>query len=480
LFAPSAAISSDPTKPTLGIDNIALTSGLTLNAGIWQTAGSGSSAPKFFVFLAGQIFLDDGAFLDVFGLQNVARSLAENIVTTPLPGGGLADSPLQRNCPLRRQSVQVDLNVMGEYNGVPWIGTPLANVSGYINLVGRTVGELSINGGTISLNAGGSAVVQPGATLNVSGGSIAYTGAMVQTTKVLSDGHIFDISQSTPDRVYDVIYNGFTVVHSKWGIVDTFASPLENGAYFEAGYIYGGLGGGLSITAPAMALDGQFLGNTVTGPRQTVTPPTPSSLSLAFQQEVMISTFVSPTPPDIIFGSEPLAPADPFALDSSGMPLPLRADRTAEVILSPDLINADGFGILEIDNGDGTISVPGNVTLSAPPRGSITMSAANMEIDGHIQAPGGNLSFVAYDFSPFGNFVEIPPPDPTRGHFVLGSGASLNTDGLLVDNRPGVPTGDRLPIVITGGSVSIRGFDIDTSAGSLIDVSGGAEITATG
>src|SRR5262249_13681255 len=147
-----------------------------------------------------------------------------------------------------------------------WIGTPLADVSGYINLVQRTVGELSINGGTISLNAGGSVVDQSGATINVSGGSIAYTGATVQTTKIVSaDGHIFDISQATPDRIYQGIYSGSTTVHTKWGVVDTFTNPMANGAYFEPGYIYGGAGGSLSITTPSLALDGHLLGNTITG-----------------------------------------------------------------------------------------------------------------------------------------------------------------------------------------------------------------------
>src|SRR5215467_13664052 len=464
LFAPSAAISSDPTKPTLGIDNIALTSGLTLNAGIWQTAGGGSNAQNFFVFSSGQIYLDDGALLDVSGVQNVAGSVAENIVTAQLRGSELADSPLQRNGPLRGQSVQVDLNVTGEYNGVPWIGTPLANVSGYINLVGRTVGELSINGGTISLNAGGSAVVQPGATLNVSGGSIAYTGAMVQTTKVLSDGHIFDISQATPDRVYDGIYNGFTVVHPKWGIVQTFASPLADGAYFEGGYTYGGLGGGLSVTAPSMAVDGQFLGNTITGARQTFTPPTPSSLSLAFQQQALIPNLLFPpislTPPNVTFGPGTLAPADPFALDDSGMPLPLREDRIANVILSPDLINADGFGIFKIDNSDGTITVPANVTLSAPPRGSIAMSGANIDIEGALFARGGTLSFSVFDISPYivalnGGVPLLlpPPPDSSRGLFTLGGGATLGAAGLIIDQRPVPGAMSDSPLVINGGAV---------------------------
>src|SRR5262249_492150 len=156
---------------------------------------------------------------------------------------------------------------------------------------------------------------------------------------------IFDISQATPDRIYDGIYNGFTIVHPKWGIVQTFTSPLATGAYFEPGYIFGGLGGSLSITAPAMALDGQVLGATIAGPRHQFVPPTASSLWLLFKgQAGLIPNFypVSPTPPNIIFGSGTLAPADPFALDDSGTPLPLRADRQSEVILSPDLLTADG------------------------------------------------------------------------------------------------------------------------------------------
>src|SRR5262249_55277030 len=205
------------------------------------------------------------------------------------------------------------------YNGKAWIGTPLADVRGYINLVQRTVGELSFNGGTISLNAGGSVVVQQGATLNVSGGSIDYAGATVQTTKIVAaDGHIFDISQATPDRIYQGIYTGSTTVHTKWGIVDRFTSPLATGAYFERGYIFGGKGGSLTITAPSMALDGTMLGTVMIGTRQQFTPPTPSSLSLLFRAQTPLiqGTFfpISPTPPSIVFGTGTLAAADPFAL----------------------------------------------------------------------------------------------------------------------------------------------------------------------
>ena len=491
VYAPSAAISSDPTKPTLGIGNIALTSGLTLNAGIWQSVGSGASTQDFFVFSGGQIYLDAAAVLDVSGLQNVTGSVAENIVTAQLRGTELADSPLQRDGPLRGQTVQVDLNQTGVYNGKAWTGTPLADVSGYINLVERTVGELSINGGTISLNAGGSVVVQSGATINVSGGSIAYSGATVQTTKVISDGHIFDISQATPDRIYQGIYAGSTTVHTKWGIVDNFKSALASGAYFEPGYVYGGLGGGLSINAPSMALDGQLLGNTITGPRQQFTPPTPSALSLAFQQQALLPSLVfppiSPTPPDVIFGTGTLAAAEPFALDSNGVPLPLRADRVGEVILSPDLIEKDGFGIFKVDNSDGNITVPSDVTLSLPARGSLSLSGANIDIEGAVFAPGGTLNFNVFDISPYivalNNGVPLqqtPRPDSTRGMFTLGTSAILSTAGLIIDQRPIVGTASNLPLAIDAGSISINSYSADLQSGSLIDASGGVNVSGTG
>src|SRR5258708_30244030 len=104
---------------------------------------------------------------------------------------------------------------------------------------------------------------------------------MVQTTRLLSGGQLLDISQATPDRVYDGFYTGtFTQTHPTYGISETFANPLAlTGAHFENSYLAGAPGGSLAIVAPAMALDGQLRGNTVAGPRQRSDSPPPSSLS---------------------------------------------------------------------------------------------------------------------------------------------------------------------------------------------------------
>lgn len=465
---------------------------VTLDAGVWQTVGTRTSITDSFIFSDGQIYLDSGALIDVSGSQNVAASVSENIVAAQLLGPELANSPLQRDGPLRGQTIYVDIARTGTLNGQTWVGTPLADVTGYVNLVQRTVGELTTNGGTVSLNSGNSIVMQLGSQVNVSGGWINYAGANVTTTQVIdTSGHVFDISAATPDRVYAGILNGFTDVHSKWGLVNTFQSPLRAGAHFEAGYLQGGNGGSLFITSPSMALDGTLAGNTTNGPRQLNTPPVSASLSMAFQGQSLtpiggVFLPISPTPPDITFAlTSNLTPAQPFALDNSGHPLSLSSERQQNVILSPTLLGSDAFGNLTITNGDGNITVPANVLLSAPAKGSITFSAANIDIAGDVTAPGGLLSFNVYDFSPY-QFLTLsagggaPPPNQSRGQFTLESTGSLSTAGLIIDDRPTAANAQSLPLVTAGGSVILTSYNTDLLPGSSIDVSGGLLVSGTG
>ena len=431
-----------------GVDNstiFAPNAVVELNAGVWFTTGGASTIIDNFVFSDGQIYFDAGSLVDVSGLTDVSASVAENIISAQLLGPELANSPLQRNGPLRGQTIQVDIRDTGVFDGKAWIGTPLADVSGYVSLIQRTVAELSTAGGTVNLNAGGSVVLQRGAMIDVSGGSIDYQGALVQTSRVVSDGHLFDISQATPDRVYSGLYTGSTVDYSRWGIVQVFMNPLEMGAHFEAGYVQGMNGGSINITAPSMALDGALRGNTVAGPRQRAAQPAPSTLALNFQAQSTNGSLIfpiSPTPPDIVFSrTSNLVPADPFTLDANDKPMLLRHDRQARVILSPDLVSADGFGNLSVNDGDGTATVPSEITLATSTGGSISLAAANIDIKGNIIAPSGSLNFTAYDFSPFAfaqpNFGgETPMADPTRGGFVLGPNALLSAAGLIIDDRP--------------------------------------------
>ena len=469
LFAPSASV--------------------TLSAGSWLPLNGGGYQ---YVSSSGQIYLDQGAVIDVSGSQDVGASVDDNIIAVQLLGSELADSPLQRLGSLRGQTIYVDIRQTGSFNGTSWIGTPLADASGYANLIKHSVAQLTTGGGSVTLSAGGSVVMERDSQINVSGGWTDYAGGDVQTSRVISDDRVFDISQATPDRVYDGIYDGTTTsTHSKWGVTETFGSPLLNGAHYEAGYVEGAKGGSVSITAPAMALDGSLLGNTVSGPRQRSSAPTASGLTLKFQGQNPALTndpAYSPTPPAILFQSGATqAAADPFSVSASGDPLPLRVDRQAKVVFSPDLLAGCGFGSLQIANGDGSITVPSNVSLTAQPGGSITLAAANLDVEGRVTAPGGSLSFTVYDYSPYSfatlasvSGAQTPPPDSTRGHFTLGAGASLNTAGLIVDDRSTSPGANTLPLVTDGGSISITSYSASLAKGSTLIASGGVAAGSTG
>ena len=342
LFAPGAAVSSDSTKPTLAVDGQILSAGVTFDAGVWHPTGGGAQLLDNFVLSSGQIYLDSDASIDVSGSQDVSASVSENIVAAQLLGPELANSPLQRNGPLRGQTVFIDITQHGTFNGQSWVGSPIGELSGYVNLVQHTVGELTANGGTVNLNAGNSVVMQAGSNINVSGGTINYQGSSVQTSEVIdTSGHVYDISQATPDRVYTGIVNGFADVHTKWGVVNSFQNPLQTGGRFQAGYVQGGNGGSLAITAPSMALDGNLSGTTVRGPsndRRCRRPPlcrlrSEAGASLPrrfysprFHRHRLTSHFRLRR----IFLQRPLS------LDGSGNPLPLSTARQQNVVCHRD------------------------------------------------------------------------------------------------------------------------------------------------
>jgi len=477
---------------------VAPSGAVNVSAGVWNTQALGSSqAPiYFFMHTGGQIDLDAGAVIDVSGSKNVASSVTSNIVAVELRGTELADSPLNRDGALRGQTIYVDITQTGIYNGKTWVGTPLADVSGYVNLVQRTVGELTTAGGTVNLNAGGSVVLRQGASVDVSGGWVNYAGGVVQTSRLTKDGKIIDISAATPDVQYDGVYGGTTTeYHSKWGVGLTFTNPIPiNGSRYQEGFTAGGNGGTLNITAPSMALDGSLKGSIHIGERQTALLPLNSTLNLAFTEDRVLTSGVrqalqySPTPPLVTFSSNPSQEAvGDYATDGSGTPLGLPTSRVSTVVLNTDVLSADGFGSLSITNPEGNIVVPESVTLSAGRGGSITLAGANIDVEGSLSAAGGTLSFTTYNVSPglldernAAGDLTLPPPGINRGLFTLGAHSTLSTAGLIVDDRPGSPTALQTPLVTKGGTIAINTFSADLTQGSIIDVSGGVRLAPNG
>ena len=343
LIAPNAVATL-----SLGILNsaIATTSGESANGTIPVPENTGPVFSAVYLPTSGRVELDSGANFDVSGSSDVQASVSENIVSAQLTEAVLENSSLQETGPLRGATVQVDISLTGtSSDGSTWYGSPIGDLSGYANLVEHTVGELTIAGGSVAINTNGSVDLEPTSTINVSGGSIDYQGATVETTKVVTtNGQILDISQATPNQLYQGVETGFTVSSSKWGTSQTYTNPFASGSYYDAGYVQGGSGGSLAINTPAATLGGALYGNTTMGPRQQLAPPTASSFGLTI------------TAPGTGAGNPPVV--DVIIQPATDV----QSDPNA-IYLSPDLFATDGFGNSTINTGSGDITVASDAVI---------------------------------------------------------------------------------------------------------------------
>ena len=468
---------------------------VSIKAGNWFYNPSVIPPTSTFVTTGGQVYLDRRAAINVAGSTGVTAPLSQVILSLVLRSGELAPAPLQRNSVLRGPTLTVDLRNTGIYNGRRWVGTPLADLTGYPGLVERTAGELTVAGGSVDISAGGSVVLQRESSINVSGGHLEYLGGTVKTSRLFSDGHLIDIRDATPDRVYSGIFTGTSdEVHPRWGITNTYNLSLApTGEHYEPLTLSGADAGSISLAAPSQVLDGVLTGITSPGPRQlratsnTSSLPRAGSLMLTFSgQEIRNNAPAAnfPAPPDITFNNGTQGSPGSFSPDDSGNPALLAEDRIRRVLLSPKLTTTHGFLNLTINNEGGNITVPRGITLQGRPGGSFRFLGSNVSILGKVIAPGGVLAMEALNLTAYETLLiqeldpsdprrALPPPNPNRGIFTLGRGATLTTAGLLVDDRLNALAPFSRPARLAGGSISIKGYTADLAAGSVIDVSGG-------
>ena len=508
LLAPGA----NATPGALSQNGTPLLNGVTLDAGRWIDKGGNES---LFAHTEGRIDLGSGAEINVAGSTGVPVESTRNFLKLQLRGAELADSPLQRdNKAIRGKDITVDIRIQGTYDGVKWYGTPLGDVSGYVNLIGKTAGELTTGGGSVALSAGEAVVTAPGSSINVSGGWVQYSGGKFSTTKLLYRGALVDISKATPDMVYDGIFKGAVA------------------KFYEAPYVSGAGGGSVSIQASSVAIDGSLFGNTVAGPRQIRNAalqselPAPSSFSLDLSREVgKGEPRVSPYAPSVTFSRGPAGGGGvPLTIDPVTFRAdPLPANRRGSVTLSSDLLSRHGFGKFSVASHDGEILLPAGVTLDAGWNGSVQLDGANVTLLGSILSPGGTVGIKA-NLTPYtlawiplpeildasasgilvvksgerageavvafgessGGFQSVRFADGTEeslpledlaprnaGVVTMGRSSRIDTSGAMINPLNEIQSGSFSPVVLDGGTVTIRGYSVDLRSGSTIDVSAG-------
>lgn len=472
-----------------------------LQAGVQLSAGTFRSTDGMFMYSGGQVFLAPGSLIDASGTAGAVSQVNQNILNLSLRSGELADSPLQRDGFVRGLSITVDVRRTGTYNGRDWVGTPLADVTGFADLIERTVDELTVAGGTVQIKSGGSFIAQKGSIIDVSGGWTDYqAGTPFRTTRLMSNGQLINIEDATPDRLYDGVYTGLSMsTHQKWGIARTFATPLAPlGADSGQAYIQGADAGSIVIEAPSMILDGDMLGRSVIGPRQIRTSsfssslPAQSSVAIRFRSQFLYGVDIldaSPTPPTILLqAGASSSTLSAFSVTGSGEPAAIPSDRQEVVNISQALFGESGFGSVEIENLEGDIKLPKGVVVQTHEGGGLKLAAANVSVEGSIISPGGSIDISAYNYSPFAaalirktvtSAVEMPAL-PDRGRIEIASGAVLSAAGTMLDERTATVGAALTPIAQNGGTVSLSGYDVSVARGSTLDVSGGMTVSPTG
>jgi len=206
-----------------------------------------------------RVQLDSGSVIDVSG-SNETLQMSRNQLEVKL-FDELKDVPLQRNGFLRGKTIFVDLRDVNKNGQIP-----IADVSGAINTIQRTVAERTSEGGHVNIDSQGSIVFQEDATINVSGGTLHYDEGFVKTTKLISNGELFEIGNANPNRIYDGIYGQVSKRYERWGITKTWDLNLvpNTGQYYQA-YNEGKDAGSVKFTAKNMLMEGNLIGHASNG-----------------------------------------------------------------------------------------------------------------------------------------------------------------------------------------------------------------------
>lgn len=437
-----------------------------------------------------RIYLDSDAFLSVAGLRDMLVPMSRNFVEAELRINELRDSPLLLNSWLRGQKVIVDRREGGVFSDGPmagvkwvqkkdangqmvympgeWVGTPLADVAGWIGVGKTDLNELSADAGSIMLRAGGSVITRVGSMIDISGGSVRYSDGMNTATKLAGvDGGIYTMNKAMPDIEYAGLAGQFTQTHARWGVNTTWRSALIGGDFKEAGYTEGRKAGAVQVFAgDAMVLEGDMWGGVITGDRQQNKPVgktggqlvlgggrvedkpwSPGTVIVSHDPKRLGAAFNASSVLDADF-YVPLDPANP------------RSEKLT--LLSDDMLSNSGMGqtTFYVSKGDFEVAAGANVEFS--PGSSLSVSGGEnstgaIRINGMIRSAGGSISL-----------------DSFYGQLEFGARGGLDVSGQWINTwRDGRSSG---PWAVNGGAITLNAGKIMADENAVFDVSGGGRV----
>ncbi|MEW6642770.1 MAG: filamentous hemagglutinin family protein [Pseudomonadota bacterium] len=443
-----------------------------------------------------RVFTENGATLDVSGVQGALLPMNANSVLVNIQGNELRDSPQNRDSGLLfNQNVWIDARNLtlvpagtgGYATDRYYTSGGLLEVSGYLNNTPHTIGEWSAVGGTITL-AAPEVVAQRGAIFNISGGSVTYQSGFLRQTYVLgSDGGIYNINNAPPNLDYITVVNGFVVRHNQGGKLDktlteTYASLLGfGGSIWQDGYTVGRDAGQLILSTPTSVFEGQIVADVITGLRQANARPAnvtdgykltqgtaPLAGTLALGQ---YNTYGLAGAYNTGVKFDHVAPV----ANQVGATDALPTDRINTAYFDAPALNGYGLGGLNIATGSG-ISV--NAPLSFAPGAQVKLTAPVVDVAANVTAPSGTVRISNILNGAKGDTMLTPAVGNVQ--LTLESGVTIDTRGLWVNGvtDPGSVSGLAF---LNGGNVTFDATgNVTLAGGSAIDVSSGGAILANG
>lgn len=400
-----------------------------------------------------KVVIAQGAKIDVSGIKNVSLAMERNVAEVELRSNELRDAPVQKNGPLFAKKVKVDIRK----------GTPIADITGALDRIARSVAERSTSGGSLAIASEGDALLAKGARIDLSGGSVRYRSGYVNTSILIGpDGRTaVDIGNADPNVRYSGLIEPFTRTYtgSNLAVSSKIVGPAQGGKY-ESGYVEGKSAGTLDIRAAALALDAEMQAAAINGSRQRS-----PELQAAGGR---LSIDLARTPgnnQEVRFGKAPGAAVDPDQdiathPDNPQQPLALTVDGAQ--------LRRTGLQAITI-NTNGRISVDAGHTVELVEAGALTLHGGDIDMAGNIKSLAGKVDLQ----------TQVVGGSGSTGSINLRSGSSIDTRGGWNNDRPAISTGadrfDGHPLRINGGTVAVKAEgDVNVEAGSRIDVSGGA------
>ncbi|MCT9826746.1 filamentous haemagglutinin family protein [Pseudomonas veronii] len=446
----------------------------------------------------------DGAVIDVSGATGVKVSMASNSVKVNIQGNEQRDAAVNRDDKsLNNNDVWVDVRdlifVAAGTNGYAtdrwYTAGGLLEVGGYLGTRNHGIGEWMAQGGTVTFS-GKDVVTQQGSQINLSGGTLDVQAGKVQQTWLKGpDGRLYELSTAPGDLLYSGIYKGYEDHSQRWGVTEYYYNPLiAPRERSEGAYTVGRDAGRLVVSTASAVLEGQVVGDTYQGERQTQAAQKgldgylQSQKAVARGAQFVVGSYVpyyvkdsatlqyalgadAGTVKNVVLGQRAAAIAAGLDLTTA-----LPADRVSTLYLDTDALNATELGAIKIAS---TGSILVNSALEVAAAGDITLFAPKIEVNANLTAHSGSLQLgnVQTQITPAGK-VDVTLGG--RGSLTVNNGVSLDASGLWSNQRLGTGDGSRLPY-LNGGSVALRSSgDMTLTAGSQVDVSSGAALDAKG